>query len=289
MISRPTQIAIAVLAVLGLASLPLTIRVGTRIYALHKFYTHSPGARARLAVMPKKRTLTSLPVVHEVDLGYAIFDTGSTDPVSVEASRSGVSVLVKSADVRITFLPPFGDDNRAALTNVSLAESHRHPHLIDFQRLLATDSLAAELQMEETRSVPLARVLRMSDDDFLLYAIVLIEKGTRGLGSNEVQYFEGPNAKGIVLLGESSTDRHLAGVKLYSVDGTRKIGCDVTILPPSSKDIADVIDPIIRSFRFKIGKVGDREVIKTLIQGAGISRKPAAPEDDAENGDESLR
>ncbi len=290
-LNRPALIFVTVTLAAGVLVSPLVVRGILRYYALHNFL-RLPGARERVAVEPKKRTLTALPSVHPVNLGYAAFDTGSTSPISIEAVASGASVLLTYDDVRIQFLPPYGPEMSTNLipasARVSAHEARTHPHTLTYLHEMEADQMAAEMTVEETQMLRLSKILFMSSDDFLLYSMRLSLKASLRWGSIEVQFFESPDAKGIVRTGDSTKDRPFAAVFLASPDGARKVGLQMDVIGSSLNAISVSLDPILRSFRFTTDAVGDRDRIKALIREAGIQQK-ADSQDGAANGSQPFR
>jgi hypothetical protein len=248
-----------------------------RVYAVNKFL-RLPGARARAAVVPQKRTLTALPVMHPVNLGYATFDTGSTNSISLETTTSGAAVVLTNAHFQMVFLPPFcpqeTDNRTSASAKITAREARSHPHTLGFLQLMETNSLSGEMRMEEARELPLAKILFLSSDDFLLYTITFGHKVTCLWGANEVQFFESPTGNGIVRIGKSAEDRRFAGVFFASADGTRAIGYQLLLSATCPSGIAEVLDPVIRSFQFTAEDISDREKVKALIRKAGILQRP---------------
>jgi len=272
-------IIVVVAVVVSACCLPLAIRGGRYYYVLHKFLK-VPGVRERIAVQPTKRTLTPVAAVHPVNLGYATFDTGSTNPISIEAVASGAALLLKSGDVQMFFFLPFGPEKAVDATSasgeVAARDARKYPHMCSYLEKLKTDFVAAEMEVEEIQLAPLSKVLFMNSDDFLLYITMLGQKATFSRSLNEVQFFESPEAKGIVRIGERAKDRRVAFVCFSSLDGTRKVGLRLNLAETSSEDIAGLLDPILRSFRFTTDSVDDKEKIKSLIREAGIPQEGAS-------------
>lgn len=278
--NRTALVIIAVALAAGVAFAPLAIRGALRCYALHKVL-RLPEAQARLAVKPSRRTLTGQVHVHPINLGYATFDTGSTNPISIETTSSGASVLLTNRDVSLSFLPPFspGKSTNLISAKVSAREARVHPQTLARMQEWEANPMAAEIAIEETQILPLSQILFMSKDDFPLYSMRVALKAGNHYGSREVQFFESPDAKGIVRIGETATDSRFAAVFLASQDGTKNVGLFLKVPETASNDLSASLDPILRSFRFTTERVDDREAVKTLIRGAGIQQR----REDAEN------
>ncbi len=290
--TRSSLVTVAVAVAICVLIAPLVIRGGFRYYALRRVIK-LPEARERLAVQPRRRTLAALPRVHPINLGYASFDTGMTNLISIEAISSGASVLLTNSDLRVVFLPPFcpekSMDLPSASARVSANEARAHARKLEME----ADQVAAEMRMEETQLLPFSKVLFMGNDDFLLYAIRLTLKAGNRWSSREVQFFEGPDAKGIVRIGKASNDRRFASVFLASRDGTKAVGFQMTIPRATSNDISTSLDPILRSFHFTTDTVDNRDTIMALIRGAGILRRDGTQDGSAfrsqPNGSETNR
>jgi hypothetical protein len=275
MTSNRTVLVIVVSVVAaGVLIAPLVIRGGLRYYALDKVL-RLPEARARLAVQPIRRTFTAQARVHPINLGYGTFDTGSTNPIWIGATSSGVAVLLTNADVSMAFLPPFGPEKTTNLISarVSAGEARTHPHTLAYMQEMEGDQMNAEMRMEEIRLIPISKILLMSSDDFLGYSMKLALKAGNRFGSKEVQFFDSPDAKGIARIGKTKNDSRFAAAFLVSPDGTREVGLLLTIPEASSSDLSASLDPILRSFRFTAERVDDRDKIKALIRAAGIQSK----------------
>jgi hypothetical protein len=253
---------------------PLAIRAGLRYSALERVLRR-PEARQRLAVQPSSRTLTTLPHVQTINLGYATFDTGSTNPISIEGTSNGAAVLLTNRDVSMAFLPPYGleDPRNRSSAKVSPGEARAHPHTLAYMQQLEGDQVTAEMAMEETRILPFSKLLRMSNDDFLAYSMRIALKAGNSAGLKEVQFFNAPDAKGIVRIGKNTNDNRFAAVFLASPDGARKVNLLLRVCGSSSSDIWASLDPILRSFRFTADTVDSRDRVKALIRAAGIRQR----------------
>ncbi|HYT59018.1 MAG TPA: hypothetical protein VEL06_02545, partial [Haliangiales bacterium] len=289
MSNRTALVIVAVVVTAGVFVAPVAIRGGLRYYALHKVLS-LPEARQRLSVRPSRRTFTTLPHVHLINLGYATFDTGSTNPISIETSSSGASVLLTNGDVSMAFLPPFGPEKGTNLISVKVpaAEARRHPHTLAYMQEMETNQMAAEMKVEETTMLPFSAILSMSGDDFLVYSMKLAVKAGNRFGSKEVEFFESPDAKGIARFGKTTNDERFAAVFLASADGSKEVGLLLTATEASPKRLVESLDPILRSFRFTTEGVDDRDRIKAMIRGAGIHQRQESQPDGAANGSQPL-
>ena len=288
---KPHTTALVIIAAVvasGVLVAPPAIRGGLRCYALHRVL-RLPEARARAAVRPSRRTLTALAGIHPVNLGYATFDTGSTNAISVGAATRGTGVLITNSDVHMTFSPPFGPEKsrNPISAEVSAGEARQYPHMLAFIRQMEADPVAARMVEEETLVLPFFRILFMSKDDFLVYSMRLAGKALTQFGSNGIQFFESPNAKGIVRIGKATNDNRFATVLLASPDGTKMVGLVLSIPRTSSNDISASLDPILRSFRFTTDSIGDPDRIKALMREAGIFRPEDSQQSYAANGTQS--
>jgi hypothetical protein len=240
-----------------------------------------PQAAVRLAIKPTKRTLTNQAPVRLLDLGYATFDSGSTNQFFIESAGSGASIILTNRSVSLVFLPP-----RAPQKSTNLASSVVSPGIVQAKPDLLTrmkewenDVMATQMACEETQPLPLSKIFMMKRDDFLLYSLKVAIKAGNGFGSTGVEFFQAPYTKGIIRIGETSNDNGFAAVQLASLDDTKAVGFLIRLTPPSSSNLFDYLDPILRSFRFTAETVEDREVVKALIRGAGIQQRKEMPAD----------
>lgn len=265
----PLIVGIVAAAALG----PLAIRGVLRYHALYKVLKR-PEARERLSIQPTWHEFAALKPVHPINLGYATFDTGATNPISIAATASG-AVLLTNRDVSIAFLLPFAPDisSDPSIEQTVGREERAHPHIAAYLREAATDPMAAEMAVEQIRKLSFSQVLLMNNDDFLVYSFRLLLKVGDRLGSKEVWFFTGPHTKGIVRIGQTPNDVRFANVWFVSPDGKTGIGLLLSIPEGSSNTVYTPLEPILRSFRFTINKVGDRDEIKTLIREAGIHQR----------------
>jgi hypothetical protein len=116
--------------------------------------------------------------------------------------------------------------------------------------------------------------------DFLLYSLKVAFKAGNRFGSKSVEFFQSPNTKGIVMVGESTNDSRIAIVNLISLDGMKNVGFRFMLPNPSSTNLPDYLDPILRSFQFTANRVDDREAVKALIRDAGIPQRKETPTDE---------
>ena len=260
---------------------PLAIRWGLRYYALNKVLK-LPQAQARLAVKPTKRTLSGQTPVQLINFGYATFDTGSTNQLFIESTPSGATIILTNRDVSMAFLPPFAPEKSANSTfsRVSAREARAKPNTLARMKEWETDQMAAEMAWEETQPLPPSRILLMNGDDFLLYSLQVAFKAGNRIGSKKVEFFQSPYTRGIVRVGKNTNDTRFAAVYFASLDGTKNVGLRLTLPDPSSANLFDYLDPVLRSFRFTAERVDDREAVKALIRGAGIQQRkePATDE-----------
>ena len=261
---------------------PLAIRGSIRYYALSKVL-RLPQAEARLAVKPVRRTLTNQQEpIHLVNLGYATFDTGSTNQLFVESRASGASIMLTNSDVSMFFLPPFAPEKSTGLASsrISALEALANPNTVARMKEWETNQIAAEMAWEETQPLPPSRILLMNGDDFLLYSLKVAFKAGNRIGSKAVQFFQSPYTKGIVRVGENTNDSRFAAVYFASLDGTKNVGLRVMLANSSDNNIFHYLDPILRYFRFTVETVDDREAVKAMISEAGIQQKKETPTDD---------
>lgn len=273
--SNRITLIIAVVATAAIvAAALLVIRGGLRYYALNKVLA-LPQAQARLAVKPTSRTLTDQPPVQLVNLGYATFDTGSTNQLFIEITSIGGSIILTNRDVSMAFLPPFAAEKSTNLASSRISAREARVNLDTLARMKEWegDLLAAEMAWEETQPLPPSKILLMNGDDFLLYSLKVAFKAGNRIGSKGVEFFQSPNTKGIVRVGENSNDSRFALVYFASLDRTKNVGLHLRLAGPSSSNLFDYLDPVLRSFRFTAERVDDREAVKSLIRGAGIQQR----------------
>jgi hypothetical protein len=268
---RSTRVVLIIAIVVGM---PISLFVGRgvlRCFALHKFLK-VPVVVERTRVVPTRLTLMSIAPVHPVNLGYATFDTGSTNAISLEARGDGVTLVLSNRDVKLVFQPPSAPAFRdpGVTAKFTDEESLAHPKTVAFLELRQTNALAGQISSEETQPASWPKIFLMSEDDFLLYSAQIGLKGMNKIGTGEVEYFETSTIRGIVRIGRSRTDRQIADAFIYSLGGTREAGFILALPDKSPVKIEDLLAPIIRSFRFTADRVDNREEVKTMIQQAGI-------------------
>lgn len=216
-----------------------------------------------------------------INLGYATFDLGSTNQLFIESRSSGASIMLTNQEVSIALLPPFAPDKSTNLASsrISAREASASPNAIARMKNWETNLIAAEMEWEETQRLPLSKILLMNGDDFLLYSLKVTFKASNQIGSRAVEFFQNPYAKGIARFGENPNDTRFAAVYFTSLDGMRNVGLLLWLPAPSSTNLSEYLEPILRSFRFTAERVDDRETVKALIRGAGIpQRKEPSPE-----------
>jgi hypothetical protein len=273
---RTTVWTVAVIAGIGLFAMaagPVIVHGVFRYYMVQKILGLFPDERQRLAVLPQKKMLTAPPATEAVNLGYATFDMGTTGAIYIAAVDDGAAVAVTNDDLGIEFMPPYLPE---ALTDTSIssamieADAKAGSSLARYVEVARTNVVAAEIELEETRLLPISQIALMSSEDFRLYAVKLVRKAGLFWGSNEIWWFITPRVQGIVRVGEGPNDRQRAQVILTSLDGTRNLAIQAILPHGSSKDIMVALDPILASFQFTIDKVNDRNEIRRLILQAGI-------------------
>jgi hypothetical protein len=96
----------------------------------------------------------------------------------------------------------------------------------------------SEVAWEETQPLPPSKILLMNGD-FLLYSLKVAFKAGNRFGSKSVEFFQSPNTKGIVMVGESTNDSRIAIVNLISLDGMKNVGFRLMLPNPSSTNLPD--------------------------------------------------
>jgi hypothetical protein len=291
---RPLLVVVAVLgACVLIVSSVFVVRGLVRWHSLHSFIERRRYARERIAVEPKTEELAAIATVRPVNLGYASFDTGSTSSVESRSQGDGAFVVVVYDGIHVGFLPPFVPGGSSALPDrakaVSTQDGRKYPQTMRYVQQMVKDPLAAEVAVEATSLLPFSKIVTMNKDEFLAYSLKLREKGSHQRGLNEVRVFETRYVKGIERIGDSTTDRRVASVVFTSRDGTRCVGMHVGLEEGSSQDIAAVLDPILRSFRFTVKSVEDRAAVKALILHAGIQPEDNSQQNGAANGSQPIR
>lgn len=269
--------AIAAIGLFGMVAGPFVVRGAFRYYAVQRALSKLPYAEERLAVLPKTRMLTASTPVQPVNLGYATFDMGTTDPIYIATVGDRGMVVITNADFGFRLTAPYavGESTNSAIPTPDIAvRAKAGSHLARYVEMGLTDMVAAQVEMEETHILPISRIALMTKDDFYLYALKLVSKAGLTWGDNEIWSFTTPHIKGIVRIGEGPDDRRTAMVNLASLDGTRNLTMLVFLVRDSKADIALALDPILASFQFTIDRVRDRDEIKRLISNAGIPTRP---------------
>jgi hypothetical protein len=274
-VRRTTVWALAAIAAIGLLAMvagPFVVREAFRYYAVQKALSKIPYAEERLAVFPKTRTLTASTPVQPVNLGYATFDMGTNGPIYIAADGGRGMVVITNADFGFRLTAPYAIDG---LTNIAIAaDASGSSHLASFVEMEATDMVAAQVEVEKTRILPIFQIALMSKDDFSLYTFKLISKAALTWGNKETWSFMTPHIKGIARVGMGPDDREHVWVNFASLDGTRNLAMEVFLLHGSHKDVVPALDPILASFQFTIDKIYDRDEITRLILQAGIPMRP---------------
>jgi hypothetical protein len=180
--------------------------------------------------------------------------------------------MLTNRDVSMAFLPPYAPkkSTNLASSRISASEARANPNTLARLTEWENDQMAAEMAWEETQPLPPSRILLMTGDDFLLYSLKVAFKAGNRIGSKGVEFFQSPFTKGIVRFGETTNDNRFAAVYFASLDDTKNVGLLLRLPSPSSRNLSDYLNPILRSFRFTAEKVDDREAVKALIRGAGI-------------------
>ena len=267
---------IAGIGLFAIVAGPVIVHGVFRYYMVQKILGLFPDERQRLAVLPQKRALTAPPSLQLVNLGYATFDIGTTGSIYIAAVDDGAAVAVTNDDLGIEFMPPYlpeGLTDSSISSDMIEADAKAGSSLARYVEVARTNVVAAEIELEDARLLPISQIALMSSEDFRLYAVKLVRKAGLFWGSNEIWWFITPRVEGIVRVGEDPHDRQRAQVILTSLDGTRNLAIQAILPHDSSKDIMVALDPILASFQFTIDKVNDRNQIRRLILQAGISMR----------------
>ena len=272
--NRTTLIIASVMFAGAVVIAALAIRGGLRYYALNRVLNF-PQAQARLAVKPTKRTLSDRTPVQLVNLGYATFDTGTTNHLFIESTSSGAAIIVTNRDVSMAFLSPFAPKKSVnqASSRVSEREARAKPNTLARMKEWETDLIVAEMSFEEAQPLPPSKIFLMNSDDFLLYSLKAALKAGNRIGSKSVEFIQSSYTKGIVRIGENMNDSRFAMVCFASLDGTKNIGLHLRLTGPSCTNLFDYLDPVLRSFRFTVASVDDGNAVKALIRDAGIQQQ----------------
>lgn len=238
-----------------------------------------------MAIVPTRRTLTNQAPVHVINLGYATFDTGSTNQLFIESRAESAVILLTNHDIGIGFLPPHAPTKNMTSV-ISASEARKHPKTFAYMMQWETDDVAAEIDCEETYLLPLLKLVFMKNDDFLLYSSKVGVKLSWLSQCERVEGFQSPYAKGIVRYLTNSAygehpNKYLGAVGFFkSLDGNKGIGFKFQLNDPSSTNLATYLDPMLRSFQFTVDNVDDREAITALIRDAGIPQPKQVPQDE---------
>jgi len=269
------RIIVVTFAVLCVAAfLRFSTPGGRRCYANWKMLQVVPQYRPRIALQPVKITLPAMPAVHPVNLGYATVDTGTSSVSTIRTGKTSNGIGLAYEDVRVIFTSPHNPQaptgKKSGIASTSESEMRAHPHLAEFTRSWDANPVAADISTEEIHLLPYSTIFFMSEDDFLLYTAQLAVKGAHWTEANEVKIFETPNVKGVVWIKKSTTGIESADADLSSSDGTKAISIHAFIPENSPRNISQVIDPILGSFRFTADSLTDPAHVKALIHEAGI-------------------
>ena len=269
--NRFAQFLLAVTVIAGLLFAFVVVRTGLRLYALNKVLS-VPAARQRLSVMPKSKSLGASTLTNSINLGYATFSARSSGPTTVQSSGStGTMLLVSNGQFQLVFLPPFA--SKLTGGSSSVVNAYRYPRLASHLQKWQVDPVAAEVETEETRELPILKVAAMNQEEFLLYSIMLADKACCRRGRNEVYSFTAPHTKGIVRIGDSAQDRRIASASIVSQDRSENVGFHLYLRNDGSTHIGQILDDILSSFHFTTDIVGNHDEITNLISSAGIRRR----------------
>ena len=126
-----------------------------RYHQLAKFL-NLPGLRQRLAIQPREEKLdVKLPVM-TVDIGYASFDVGGGEPLSMEATGSYRTALrLKNDEIEMLILSPVSPADSAA--TLPSASAGANPLAGRIQQLI-NDPISEEEAVERTQELPFLRL-----------------------------------------------------------------------------------------------------------------------------------
>jgi hypothetical protein len=256
----------------------LFIRTGLRYRAVYALLSQ-PEVQQRMSVIPTNKTF-SYPTneIQKIDLGYATFDIGLTGTVSKTCfgkPAPGTCVLISNAMVRIVFMAPFSPKELAEESDEIKGENASAKFKKSLERMsqYRSDSVQITTQAERRQIASIWELTLMTEDQFLLYIFDLELKAGCRLGANETCAFENPYAKGLILTGESLTDRSHSSIMFSSLDRYCLVGGNIQMTEASKQDIGLIIDHIAHSFRFSIETVPSPVEIAQLIEKAGIQPK----------------
>jgi hypothetical protein len=259
-----------------LVGLPLFSKL--RWYQGVNRFLSEPGMRKRLTLEPTEIALkTPAQPVHPVNLGYAIFDTGLSDALQIEAAGSTGSVIaIKAPDWSVVLMAPTMQDKTGSAAPLSSQQTRELPHFAAFVHLEETDFITAEIQVEQTQVLPWTKAFRLRKDDALLYTTCLTQKA-QYIGTRKVGFFSTATARGVIRIVDEGDRGTAAYIHLSSADRSKGVGGYLRLSPESHREIAKTLEPILRSFHFTVQNIGTWEETGELIRQAGIPRKATPP------------
>lgn len=264
------------IVIVGLAAatvVPFLVRGGLRSCALQKVF-EIPEARRRLGVMPTERTIVPPPPTAVVNLGFATFDTGSTGAVTVEARGSrGTVISATNRDFEILFMAPFSLGQPGS-SGIDSSTRTQYPQTAARLDQLLLDPISAQIDIERSAVLPFHKVALLSKGGFIDYALRLGEKASLNVGCSEVFYFTTAFTRGLVRIGETQADRSRAAVMLVDLHDDLHLGFRAHAAGAETADIAQILDPILGSFRFTMSVPAAPEAVRQRISAAGISTAP---------------
>jgi hypothetical protein len=254
---------LGVLSVLSIAiASPFLIRGAWRYRELDRVLSLR-GARHRVDIEPREEALDAAVPGTVVDIGYANFDIDDAEPLSIQVTGSLKTALrLQNDEVEMLIPAPFST-NGAVATPLP-AESGEN-HLAGRIRQSIADHISEEEAVERTRELPFSRLMLMSRDEFLAYALDVTDKASNRMGSHDVVFFTSQYCRGIIRVGEDSQDVRHAHIVIASTDGSKCVGIHLWLSSTSTRDIQAVLNPIIASFRFTVESVNDQKRIRSLI------------------------
>jgi hypothetical protein len=179
---------------------------------------------------------------------------------------TGTAVFLTNRNAEVLFLRPFTKKPHSPKPGADA-------RVEAFARLLEEFPIQAESRIEQAQVPSLLDLARMSTSEFTFDAVILGEKAGYRFGFSEVYIFTTPTITGIARIGETPQDRQTAIIFICSLDGSKRVGSRVTTSP--GKDVAEIVDPLLASFRFTIAAIDDAE-IKAAITKAGIQQRQVA-------------
>jgi hypothetical protein len=237
-----------------------------------------PEARQRVSVIPTHRTFPE-PSEHiqNIDLGYATFDIGFTDNVSRSVfGKTGTRVILSNATVVVWFGPPTATErlyHASQHTRDELVISRwraEYPKSVSQLQEMISNPLQAQIHAENTTVASLWELALMTEDQFRLYTMHLIQKLATTIGMNEVISFDAPYSRGLIRIGENPTDRTRASVWLLSQNNRCMVACNARMTKSADYDIGALMESIARSYRFSVETVPSFEKVEQLMEQAGI-------------------